>query len=88
MFIDLVIVQFPVDKNKYLYEAPAFTHLAQGDEVLVYDTDQNGIVLDSCTFTVGDDKYNFVCKAFSALKPLYKIKSIVTYKDIHWEATE
>ena len=88
MFIDLVIVQFPVDKNKYLFQAPAFTHLAQGDEVLVETTRQIGTVLDSCTLTLDDDKYNFVCNALGVLKPLPKIKSIVTYKDIHWEATE
>ena len=92
MFIDLVIVSYPVSTRKDLFEAPAFTHLEQGDEVLVQDCENNGkrhgIVVDSVTVTRDDDKYNFVFNALGVLKPLPKIKSIVTYKDLHWEATE
>ena len=37
MFIDFVICKYPVDPKKYLFIAPPFSHLEEGDEVVLSD---------------------------------------------------
>jgi len=90
MFIDLVAVSFPLDKRNYLYEAPRWTGLEQGDEVIVQDDDgrHSGIVLDSVTVTKDDDKYNFIVNAMGAEKPLARVIQKVTYHKLDWKEDE
>ena len=92
MFIDLVIVTYPVSTRRDLFEAPAFTHLEQGDEVLVQDCENNGkrhgIVVDSVTVTKDDDKYNFILNAMRAEKPLQRVLSKIIYREIDWKEVE
>ena len=92
MFIDLVIVTYPVSTRRDLFEAPAFTHLEQGDEVVVQDDEnegkRHGIVVDSVTVTKDDDSYNFLLNAMRAEKPLQRVLSKVVYRDVHWKEDE
>lgn len=93
MFIDLVIVSYPVSTRVDLFEAPAFTHLEQGDEVLVQEVEnyagkRHGIVVDSVTVTKDDDKYNFILNAMHAEKPLQRVLSKIVYREIDWKEDE
>ena len=84
MFIDLVIVMYPLETTKRLCIAPKFTHLEEGDEVLV-DNKKSGIVLDSITVTDDDEKMNFIVNAMGANLPLPRITSKVIYQKMDWE---
>lgn len=92
MFIDLVIVTYPVTTRRDLFEAPAFTHFEQGDEVVVQDDEnegkRHGIVVDSVTVTKDDDKYNFILNAMHAEKPLQRVLSKIVYREIDWKEDE
>lgn len=92
MFIDLVVCKYPLDHNRYLYIAPAFSHFKEGTEVVVQDSDEkrNAIVVDCATFTLNDDKYQFVVKALNAETPLKRIVEKVVYHSLSykWEEGE
>lgn len=86
MFIDLVIVTYPLSTEKHLCIAPKFSYLEQGDEVMV-DNKKAGIVFDSITVTQDDEKFNFIANAMGANFPLPRITSKVTYSKMNWEET-
>ena len=91
MFIDLVVVSFPLDKRNYLYEAPRWTGLEQGDDIVVQEKDgykHEGIVIDSVTVTKDDDKYNFIVNAMGAEKPLARVVSKIEYRKLDWKEDE
>jgi len=90
MFIDLVVCTYPVSNKKYLYEAPKFSGLEQGDEVIVKDAagDHAAIVLECETFTKDDEKYCFIVNAMNAELPLARVMSKIVYHKFDWKEDE
>ena len=63
-YIELVIL-VGVDGERFLGYAPAFTHLKDGDEVMVEGLAGDVFkVLESCLTVIGDEHYKFIVEAF------------------------
>lgn len=90
MFIDLVICTYPVSNKKYLFEAPRWSGLEQGDEVVVEDAQgkHTALVVDCSTFQKRDDKYRFVVNAMNAELPLARVVSKIEYRKFDWKEDE
>lgn len=90
MFIDLVVCTLPVDNKKYLYEAPRFSNLEQGDNVILDDADGKrfATVVDCVTVTKDDEKYRFIANALGATLPLGRIAQKVIYQTFVYKEDE
>lgn len=89
MFIDFVICKYPVDPKKYLFIAPPFSHLEEGDEVVVEDGEpQCATVIDSKTVSVNSDEYYFILNLLGVSVPLKKVISKVIYRRFEYTEEE
>lgn len=90
MYIDLVIAKHPVDTRVYLFYAPAWSHLKEGDEIVV-DT-QCGEQLAKVVYSISceplDEKYNFAVKALGATEPLTRVLKKVKYIGMDYSGDE
>lgn len=79
-YIDLVLVRHNEKGKLFLFQAPAFSHIEAGTEVIV-DTvlgKATGVVIfGSITVEDGSDEMNFVATAAGAKSPLRKVLSVV-----------
>lgn len=81
-YLDLVAVRLAHgNKNIFLCEAPAWTHLRPGDSVTVRlgDHRPRAIVVDSITTNPKHDEYLFNLKVTGSKEPLPRIDSKVEY---------
>ena len=92
-YVDLVLARHDTESRcatDYLFEAPSWTYLNAGDEIMV-DT-KNGIahatVEAVCTVTKDSSEYWFIVKACKAYAPLRRVLSRVMYREFTYEDEE
>lgn len=84
-YVDLVTCK--QEHGIWLFYAPAFSYLHEGQE-LVVDTqcgEQPATVISAYTVEKDSDLYNFIIKATGATLPLKKVLSKVNYKKLEYE---
>ena len=90
MYVDLVVVRHNgSDTSPYLFLAPKFSHLSEGDmvEVETCKGKTAGTVLGSCTLT--DDSEEYKCFALMAkMKPFKKVLKVFKAKELVYEEEE
>lgn len=80
-YLDLVLCEHSENGKRFLFRAPEFSMLKQGD-LVVTDTrmgDSPAKVLDVLTVTEDEKTMSFIVKALGATTPLMKIKSRVIF---------
>ena len=84
-YIDLVLVKHkPTDHETYLFQAPRWSGLKKGDEVVVETSrgEKHGVVIDCHTTSPEYDtnEFGFIITASKATLPLKKVLQKVEYK--------
>lgn len=83
-FLDLVLVRVSADDVR-LAAAPAWSHLPEGQVVLMESAAENrvrGCVVTSRTVATDNDEYSFAL-AVSGQEP-HRIMTLVHYEDVDW----
>jgi len=86
MYIDLVLCKHDGNNNNFLFYAPAWSNLKEGDRVIVntqYGESDAVVVATNCV-EYKDDDYNFIIKATGATKPLRKVLKKVEYRELNY----
>ena len=84
-YVDIVVVDTQFGKR--VFEAPAWTHLKEGDRVTV-DTRAgivDGTVLGSNTVAGNSDEYEFIFIISDATRPLRRVISKVTERKLEYK---
>ena len=89
--IELVLCKHPNDSGLYLFEAPAFASMSDGDTVVVNTRrgETMAVVVGHASDYVGGEYYKMLVAATGAREPLMRVKARVdfyTYK--YPEATD
>ena len=89
-YICVVVVDKLSDTEHKLYQAPAFSSIKPGDEVICEtpEGERNGIVVDVEDVSKSNRFFEFVLNAMKATLPLPKIISIVSYKELEYESED
>lgn len=90
MYIDLVICKHDGSNKPFLFQAPAWSRLSNGDSVIV-DTchgKQTATVQAVCTVERGSQEYVCMMMAAKATHPLRKVLSRVYYADFSYPEEE
>ena len=83
-FIDLVLVRVSADDVR-LAAAPAWSHLPEGQVVLMESAAENrvrGCVATSRTVATDNDEYTFALALWG--RKLYRIMTVVNFEDVDW----
>jgi len=83
-FIDLVLVRVSADDVR-LAAAPAWSHLPEGQVVLMESAAENrvrGCVATSRTVATDNDEYDFALALWG--RKLYRIMTVVNFEDVDW----
>jgi len=90
MYIDLIVVKHDsTDTQNYVFKAPAFSHIKEGDKVEVETCHgpQMGTVMGRCVVTVDSEEYK--CFALMArMKPFKKVLSVYSRKELDYKEEE
>ncbi len=87
-FVDLAVVRVSADDVR-LAAAPAWSHLPEGQVVLMESATENrtrGCVVTSRTVATDDDEYTFAL-ALAGQEPR-RIMTLVQYEDVDWGEEE
>lgn len=89
-YIGVVVVDKLSVCERRLYQAPAFSSIKPGDEVICEtpEGERNGIVVDVEDISKTNHYLEFVLNAMQATLPLPKIISIVSYKELEYESED
>ena len=92
MYIDLVLCKNGKNKQTFLFQAPGFSRLSTGDEVIC-DTvlgKQKMTVVEVMSISNATEPraYNMVLKAAGATEPLKKVISKIEYSEFKYEEDE
>lgn len=86
-YIDLVIAKHDGNDKKFLFVAPAFSHLKKADDI-VCETEKGAsraTVIASVTVRRNGSEYEFIKDLTGAYEPLKKVMAKVTYIEFEWE---
>ena len=86
-YIDLVIAKHDGDARKFLFVAPAFSHLKKADDI-VCETEKGAsraTVIASVTVRKNGSEYDFIKDLTGAYEPLKKVMAKVAYIKFEWE---
>lgn len=92
-YVDLVVVNHPDDDRDFLYLAPRWSGLEQGDEVIC-DSETGArpaVVRRVCTVEIGGDQEVLSMLFYLAKvneKPIHRVLSKVEVRDLTWEAED
>ena len=90
MYVDLVVVRHSgTDTSPYIFMAPKFSDLREGDmvEVETCKGKTTGTVLESCT--VDNESKEYKCFVLMAkMKPFKKVLRVLKAKDLIYEEDE
>lgn len=84
--IDLVVIRHEgTDTAPYIFRAPEYTGLREGDlvEVETCKGTARGVVLDCCTVLEGSPEYRCLAQ-MAKMKPFKKVLKIYRFKDIEY----
>lgn len=90
MYIDLVSCKHSKNGNVFLFQAPAWSHLKKGDDVIV-DTirgEHPAFVVDAITVDIDSDTFNFIVDSMEATLPLKRVLKKFDYKTFEYEEDE
>lgn len=86
--VDLVLCERGLHSGqKFLFQAPAFSWLENGDRVLV-DTEHgesDAAVVSVCTVNIASEQYDMIMQACGVSEPLKKVISKITYRKLEYE---
>ena len=89
-YMDLVLVK--TDKfGQIVYAAPAFSHLEEGDRVVVEGASQpelEGVVVASMTVDANGEEAVFFTKVMNANCPLRKVLRKFRFVEMEWKEDE
>lgn len=84
MYIDIALVKFDYAEGQYLFQAPAWSALEEGDKVLVHDETQEATVKATFTLDTNDEVFDFILKITGARLPLAKIDGKVKLQKFNY----
>jgi hypothetical protein len=86
-FIDYVTVEHENNRHPYLFIAPAFSGLKDGDSVIVETSRGKQLAQVKAVTTVNmeDDIADFIIKSTGATNPLKRVLQKVVYQDFEYE---
>ena len=87
-YFDFVLCKFTGSDKRYLFHAPAFSHLIKGDEVVVETVNgaQRAEVVSSMTLSQTDRaEIDFVMNATRAGDDIKKVLGVMSFKKLDWE---
>lgn len=87
MYIDLVLCKVEGETKAELFQAPRFSHLKAGDDVLV-DTaygEKHAKVINSMSVDPEYEEHRFILDATGATEPLKRVLSQIRYKAFTYE---
>ena len=86
MYIDIVLCRHPYGSKTFLFQAPAWSGLTQGDDVIVDTINGTQPAQVAHVYTVEQDSKieDFVICASGAYKPLKRILKRVIYRDFDY----
>lgn len=92
-YIDLVLVKHhETDYETYMFQAPRWSDLKKGDEVIVETCigEQKAKVIDSYTISTdyNEEEFNFILTASKAKLPLKKVLKKVEYHEYSYPEPE
>lgn len=89
MYIDYVLCAHPGCVNKYIFQAPAWSGLKAGDEVIVETRrgKQPATVIDVYTGPFGDSEplTTFFARAMGVTLPLKKVLKKIEYTELQYD---
>lgn len=87
MYIDLVLAESKQTKFKALFQAPAWSHLKKGDEIIVPQNEPPHTieVLAVLTIDPESDQYKFIVGVSQATEPLLKVLAKIEYETLKYE---
>lgn len=89
---DMVLVKFPEGTNVYAFEAPEFSGIKEGDEVLVdsLNKEKRGTAIAVRHFNMNydDTEFKFVVEAVRASIPLKRVIAKFTREDMKYKEEE
>lgn len=85
-YIDVVIATLEYDGTPRLYEAPAFSHLSHGDEIMVEgeNSDERAYVVGSNAYDPNSDEFKMLIWASDTLFPLPRVLAKVVYSKFEY----
>ena len=89
-YIDLALVEVVGYSGLFLVEAPRFTYLKDGDQVIISDGENEKLcrVVMSITVDPESEEYKFIVTAMGAKEPLMKITKKIIYHDLEYREDE
>ena len=90
-YIDLVACKHPNDNRAYLFKAPNFSHLKNGDKVIVETRLGEKEVEVVATYTIGSDQdelLSMIIALSGAEIPLKRVLKKITYREFEYEEEE
>jgi hypothetical protein len=82
-FIDIVLCK--VDGKPKLYHAPSFSHLMEGDRVIIEGETEPVEVLKSVSMNPRDDDFKMLVMATEAERPLKRIAAKIFTIEFEWK---
>ena len=86
-YVDLVVCKHDGCDAHFLFQAPAWSGLEEGDLVIVYG-DQKATVMNKITVDPTSEEYDFIVDATNAIKPLKRVLKKVTFRDFVYEEVD
>ena len=89
-YIDLVLCKHSESGKLFLFEAPPFSYLAKGDEVIVETRhgETSATVRMSYTVEAESKAYDFIVEAAGATHPLKRVLKECQYKELIYKEEE
>ena len=90
-YIDLVACKHPNDNRAYLFKAPSFSRLENGDKVIVETRLGEKEVEVITTYTIGSDEAELLSMIYAlsgAEIPLKRVLKKITYREFEYEEEE
>lgn len=90
MFVDVVVCKHENDNRPFLFQAPAWSHLENGDSVIV-DTrngERRATVQAVCTVETGTEAWICLVMAAKATLPLRKVIGKIRVDKFAYEESE
>ena len=90
-YIDAVLVKHPSCDKLFLFQAPAFSYLNEGNNVICetkVSPEAEGEVVAIRTVEKNSAELQFIAKCSGATLPLNKIKAIVRVSELKYEDEE
>lgn len=85
---DAVLVSFPKTDKVYLFKAPAYSYIAEGDLLELENSDDGNAVKCITIYDNDGDEFDTLLKATGAMEPLAKVKAYFRKHKIEWEDKE